>query len=411
MRTEHLVLYHNIDKVLTLEGVAKKEGRHTNESDLGLIEDANIVVDTETNQIEWVGPSKKMPLEYGEIVNAYAGTGELWMPELIECHTHLIHAGDRTHDYALRAQGKTYQQIAQEGGGILTTLKSTRETPLASMVLSAQAELERFQRFGVGTLEIKSGYGLTLESECRMLEAVRALQDHSGMNLVATFLPAHMTPPEFKGRTDDYVEAICREWIPEVTRLKLATFFDAFIEDGFFNLAQTKKMLEAALAAGFKLKLHADQFTDLGGVGLGVELEATSIDHLEQISEKNIQTLANSKTVGVLCPGASLFTGTSYAPARKLLDAGARIAISTDFNPGTCPSRNLPLMTTIACSQMKMTVPEAIAAITFNAAAALGLEHHLGSLEKGKQFRVCHLSHTSYEALPYCFGEFNESAP
>lgn len=411
MRTEHLVLYHNVDQVLTLEGVAKKEGRLTSESDLGLIEDANIVVDTETNLIEWIGPSKKMPLEYGEIINAYAGTGELWLPELVECHTHLIHSGNRTHDYALRAQGKTYQEIAQEGGGILTTLRSTRETPLMNMVANAQLELQRFQRYGVGTIEIKSGYGLTLESECRMLEAVRALQQISSVNLVPTFLPAHMTPPEFKGRTEEYVDAICREWIPEVSRLKLAPFFDVFIEEGFFNFEQTKKMLETALSYGFKLKLHADQFTDLGGVNLGVELGATSIDHLEQISEKNIKTLAKSKTVGVLCPGASLFTGTAYAPARKLIDEGARVALSTDFNPGTCPSRNLPLMTTIACSQMKMTVPEAITAITYNAAAALGLEKELGTLEKGKLFRVCHLNQTNYEALPYCFGELNESTP
>jgi imidazolonepropionase len=408
MRTDHLVLYHNIDQVLTLSGVAKKEGRNTTESDLGLIENANIVVNGETNEIEWIGPSQAMPLEYGEIVNAYAGSEELWIPELVECHTHLVHAGDRSHDYALRVKGKTYQEIAQEGGGISTTLKATRETPLMNMVTNAQAELERFQKYGVGTIEVKSGYGLSLESECRMLEAVRALQETSGVNLVPTFLPAHMTPPEFKGRTDEYVEVICRDWIPEVSRLKLARFFDVFIEEGFFNLAQTKKLLESALASGFSLKLHADQFTDLGGVDLGVKLGATSIDHLEQISEKGISALANSKTVGVLCPGASLFTGTAYAPARRLLDAGARIAISTDFNPGTCPSRNLPLMTTIACSQMQMTVPESLAAITYNAAAALGLENEFGTLEKGKQFRVCHLSKTSYESLPYCFGEFNE---
>jgi len=406
MRTEHLVLYHNIDQVLTLAGVAQKRGRKPVAADLGVLENANVVVDSETNLIEWIGPSKEMPLEYGEIVNAYPGTGELWLPELVECHTHLIHAGDRSHDYALRVSGKTYQQIAEEGGGILTTLQATRETPLRNLVVNAQAELERFQKYGVGTVEIKSGYGLTLESECRMLEAVRALQNASSVILVPTFLPAHMTPPEFKGRTDEYVKVICSEWIPEVARLKLAKFFDCFIEEGFFNLEQTRKLLEAAKAAGFQLKLHADQFTELGGVELGVKMGATSIDHLERISEKGIRLLAESETVGVLCPGASLFTGTGYAPARALLDAGAKVAISTDFNPGTCPSRNLPLMTTLACSQMQMTVPEAIVAVTYSAAAALGLENHLGSLEKGKHFRVCHLNQGSYESLPYCFGEF-----
>lgn len=407
MKTDHLVLYHNIDQVVTLSGVAQKQGRHPKEEDMGIIEDANMVVDSETNVIVWVGPSKKMPLEFGEIINAYPGTGELWIPELIECHTHLVHSGERHHDYALRAKGKTYQQIAEEGGGILTTLRATRGTPLSQLVSQGQEELERFQKYGVGTIEIKSGYGLTLESELRMLEAVRALQDSSGVVLIPTFLPAHMTPPEFKGRTDEYVDAICKEWIKEVSRLKLAAFFDCFIEDGFFNLAQTKKLLEAALSEGLKLKLHADQFTDLGGVALGVDLGATSIDHLECISEVNIQKLAKSETVAVLCPGASLFTGTRFAPARKLLDAGARVALSTDFNPGTCPSRNLPLMTTIACSQMGMTIPEALVGVTYSAAAALGLEGQLGSLEIGKQFRVCHLNQSSYEALPYCFGEFN----
>lgn len=407
MKTDHLVLYHNIDQCLTLAGVARKEGRHSEEADLGLIENANMVVNSETNLIEWIGPSQKMPVEYGEIVNAYSGAGELWIPELIECHTHLVHAGDRCHDFALRAQGKTYQQIAQLGGGISTTLRATRETPLAQLITSAQSELERFQRYGVGTIEIKSGYGLTLESECRMLEAIRALQETSGVILIPTFLPAHMVPPEFKGKADEYVDLICREWIPEVARLKLASFFDCFIEEGFFNLAQTKKLLEAAAGSGFKLKLHADQFTSMGGVELGVQMGATSIDHLEQITDSAIRVLADSSTVGVLCPGASLFTGTSYAPARRLIDAGARVAISTDFNPGTCPSRNLPLMTTIACAQMQMTVPEVIAAVTYNAAAAVGLEKQLGSLEAGKHFRVCHLSQGSYEALPYCFGEFS----
>lgn len=407
MKTSHLVLYHNIDQVLTLSGVAEKEGRHPTQADLGIIENANVVVDSETNLIEWIGPSQKMPLEYGEIIHAYSGLGEVWVPELIECHTHLIFSGDRSHDFALRAEGKTYQEVAALGGGILTTLKATRETPLSQMVQSAQMELERFQKYGVGTVEIKSGYGLTLESECRMLEAVRALQETSGVILVPTFLPAHMTPPEFHGKTDEYVDLICKEWIPEIKRLGLARFFDCFIEEGFFNLSQTKKLLDCALAEGFRLKLHSDQFNDLGGVELGVSLEATSIDHLEKISKKNIEILAKSQTVAVLCPGASLFTQTGYAPARELIDAGARVAISTDFNPGTCPSRNLPLMTTIACAQMKMTVPEVIAAVTYNAAAALGLEKQLGTLEKGKHFRVCHLNQASYESLPYTFGEFS----
>lgn len=405
MNTEHLLLYENISQCVTLKGVAAKEGRHPTEADLGVIENAAVVVDTQSNQIEWVGQTTALPDHYKDIVNVYSGEAEIWLPELVECHSHLIHAGERHHDFALRTQGKTYQEIAAEGGGILTTIAFTREASLEMLVTAAHAELERFQRYGIGAIEIKSGYGLSLESEVKILECIKALQGLTSVALIPTFMPAHAVPPEFKGRADDYVNVVCKEWIPEVAQRKLAKYFDVFIEEGFFNLSQTRKLCEAALAHGFKLKLHSDQFTSLGGTELAVELGAQSVDHLEQVSDTSIAKLAGSKTVGVLCPGASLFTGTCYAPARKLIDAGARIALSSDYNPGTCPSRNLPLMTTIACSQMKMTVAESLAAVTYNAAAALGLEKTLGSIEVGKQFRTCQLKASSYEVLPYCFGE------
>jgi imidazolonepropionase len=218
-------------------------------------------------------------------------------------------------------------------------------------------------------------------------------------------MPAHATPPEFRGRTDEYVDVICREWIPEVGKRKRAVFFDAFIEEGFFSVAQGKKMAEAAVAHGFKLKFHCDQFHDIGATDLALEMKAASADHLDFISAANIEKFAKSETVAVLLPGSSLFMGSAYPPARKLIDAGARVALSTDYNPGTSPTRNLPLMTTLACSQMKMTVPEAIAAITYNAAAALGLEDKVGSLQEGKLFRACQLKSPSFEALPYSFGE------
>jgi len=218
-------------------------------------------------------------------------------------------------------------------------------------------------------------------------------------------MPAHAIPAEFSGKADDYVNVICHNWIPEIGQKKLARFFDVFVDDGFFNIDQTKKMIAAAREYGFGIKLHCDQFKDIGGTELGLEVGATSIDHLDHISDENIKLFGSSKTVAVLLPGASLFTGGVYPPARKLIDAGARVALSTDFNPGTCPSRNLPLMTTLACSQMKMTIPEAITAVTYNAAAALGIEKKMGSLEPGKLFRTCQLKAASYEVLPYCFGE------
>lgn len=284
-------------------------------------------------------------------------------------------------------------------------MKATREASGEALVEHAAKDLARFQKFGIGTLEIKTGYGLTLESELRALEVIRALSEHAAMLLVPTFLPAHATPPEYKGRTDAYVDLICAEWLPEVAKTGLASFFDVFVENGYFSAQQARKLLHSALDQGFKLKVHSDQFSSLGGTQLGIELGASSIDHLDHISNEDIRALGESKTVAVLLPGASLFTGTPYPPARELIDAGARVALSTDYNPGTCPSRNLPLMTTIACTQMKMTVPEAIAAVTYNAAAALDLEDRVGSLTPGKEFRVCTLDADSYEALPYCFGE------
>jgi imidazolonepropionase len=405
MNFDSYCIYENIDQCLTFEGAAKKEGRHPEEKDLGLIENASVVVNNEENKIIWVGPHGEIPKEYQKVFNRVPCNGSLWIPELIECHTHLVHAGERHHDYALRSCGKTYQEIAQAGGGILTTLKHTREASLQTLVETASLDLDRFQKYGVGTVEIKSGYGLSLESEIKILKAIRILKDNSSVGIVSTFMPAHATPPEFKGRTDAYVDLICSEWIPEIAKEELAEYFDAFVEEGFFSVAQAEKMCRKAIELGLKIKLHADQFTSLGGTDLGIELNATSIDHLEKVSETNIKKLGDAKTVAVLCPGASLFTGYDYPPARKLVDAGARVALSTDFNPGTCPSRNLPLMTTLACSQMKLTVPEALVAVTINAAAALGLEERLGTIEAGKDFRICSLKASSYEALPYCFGE------
>ncbi|MBI1862091.1 MAG: imidazolonepropionase [Deltaproteobacteria bacterium] len=402
---ENLFIYENISQCVTMAGVAAKKGRKTVAADLGVIQDAAAVVDAAKNTFVWVGPMSELPSEYDRVVNRSPCEGELWIPELIECHTHLIYAGHRHGDYAQRVAGKSYQEIAAAGGGILSTILPTREMSRAELVEQATQDLERFQKFGVGTIEVKSGYGLTLESEIKILEAARDLAGRGAFTIVPTFMPAHAVPPEFKGRAGDYVEEIIRAWIPEVAKRKLAKFFDVFIETGFFDAEQGRRLCEAAQANGLALKLHSDQFTDIGGTGLAIDLKATSCDHLDFVSKTNISRLGESDTVAVLLPGASLFTGSQYPPARDLIDAGARVALSTDFNPGTSPTRNLPLMTTIACSQMKMTIPEALAGITYNAAAALGLEGHLGSIEPGKQFRVCNLNVSSYEAIPYVFGE------
>jgi len=402
-----LILYEHITQLLTMKGVVEKDGRGITEADLGAVEDAALVANDETNRIEWVGAFAELPDKYHDIPNVFSGEGEVWLPELVECHTHMIYGGTRHHDYSLRCQGQTYQQVAESGGGILRTLAYTREATKQELFESAMHELERFQKYGVGVIEIKSGYGLDLESELKTLEVIKALQENTTVMLVPTFLPAHATPPEFRGKTDDYVDLICREWIPEIAKRKLAVFFDVFIEEGYFSVAQARKLGTAAKEKGFKLKFHCDQFKDIGGTQLAVELGATSVDHLDSSQSATLKALAGSPATAVLCPGASLFTRTPYANARELIDQGARVALSTDYNPGTCPSRNLPLMSTIACSQMKMTIAESIAAITYNAAAALNLQNELGAILPGRTFRTCQLKADSYEVLPYSFGELD----
>jgi len=397
-------VYKNIKELLTLRGASQKKGRHPEEQDLGILSDGAVVADETTQTIRWVGKSSELPGEFSQVPETSC-PNEVWLPHLVECHTHLVFGGHRHHDYALRCCGKTYQEIAAEGGGILSTMEQTRGALHSDLLERGKEHLEFYQKIGVGVIEIKSGYGLTLESEIKSLECVRALQENFPMLLVPTFLPAHATPPEFKGKTNDYVKVICTEWIPEVAQRKLAKFFDVFIEKDFFDLPQARQLCEAAQEHGFKIKLHTDQFNDIGGTEVGVEVGAQSCDHLDNISDESIKKLSKSNTVAVVCPGASLFTGTPYPPARKLIDQGARLAIATDFNPGTCPSRNLLLMTTLANSAMKMTLPETIIAVTYNAAAAVGLEENYGSIEPSKKFAVARYSIPSYEAIPYGFGE------
>lgn len=397
-----IVVYENIRQLLTLQGVRERGGRGVTAKDLGAIEDAAVAIDGET--VAWVGPRKQLPEAHAK-AKRISAENAVWLPAMVECHTHLIYGGSRVRDYAERCSGKTYQDIAKAGGGILSTVQATREASKDFLTARALEDLAPFRQRGVACLEIKSGYGLTLESEIKMLECIRALQEKTSVALIPTFLPAHAVPPEYKGKTDAYVDQICREWIPEIAKRDLALFFDAFVEDGYFNVAQTRKMAKVAQEHGLKVKLHADQFTDSGGALLGVELGATSCDHLDSIAPAAVTTIARSETVSVLAPGASVFTGTPFPPARALLDAGAIVALSTDFNPGTCPSRNLPLMLTLACSQMKMTIPEAIAAVTYNAARALNVQDAYGTIEPGRHFQVASLPLLSYEELAYRYGE------
>ncbi|MBY0369109.1 imidazolonepropionase [bacterium] len=395
-------VFQHIRQLLTLQGAKAKEGRKPTAADLGLIEDAAVAV--RAGKVDWIGKRTELPVQYATWPKEDCNQN-VWLPALVECHTHLVFGGERYSDYALRCTGKTYQEIAQAGGGILSTVKATRSALPTELLHRAQTHAWRFESMGVGCLEVKSGYGLTLESEITQLDCIAKLASSAHVAIVPTFLPAHAVPPEYKGRADAYVDSIVSEWIPEIGKRKLARFFDAFIEEGYFTVAQARRMVQAAYDNGLKIKLHVDQFTDQKGTAFAAEIGATSCDHLDNVSAEGIRSVAASKTVAVLAPSASLFTGTPYPPARQLIDQGAIVALTTDFNPGTSPSHNLPLAMTIACSQMKMSVPEAIVAATYNAAQALGETEHYGTIEVGHPLKVWKAKAPTYEAIPYAFGE------
>lgn len=373
------LLIRKISEMLTLEGVARKGGRRILEEDLGLLQKAAFVV--KNGQIDWVGPDDRIPRAYvRESLREISMKGRTVLPGFVECHTHTVFAGDRSAEFELRQQGLSYQEIAARGGGILSSVRSTRETSVKRLTELAQKRADEFVRQGVTTLEIKSGYGLNLKDEMKSLRAAGGVR---GPHIVRTFLGAHAVPPEFSSAMD-YLKELSSQVLPEIRKKKLAERVDIFIEKGFFNADLAITYLEQAKSLGFEVTIHADQLTLCGGARAAVTVGAMSADHVIQIGSSEIQKLAKSEITAVLLPAADLYMNCSYPPARALIDAGARVALATDFNPGTSPTQDLTLVGLLARLQMKMSLPEVIAAYTYNAAAALGLAGQKGSLCVGQ---------------------------
>ncbi len=372
------VLFKNIGMILTLSGVRKKGGRHVTEEDLGIIQDAALVA--EDGIISWIGPRKSLPKTYLKIKKIIDLKKQTLLPGFVECHTHTVFSGSRAEEFELRNQGVNYQEIAARGGGILSTMKNTRESSARELQNLSQARVNRFLRQGVTTLEMKTGYALDFEHELKCLKVMKNL---GPIRIVPTYLGAHALPPEFKS-TQGYLDFILKKVLPEIKKKKLAKRVDIFIEKSFFDATLAKKYLSTVKDLGFDIVIHADQLSLSGGADVATELQALSADHLIQIQDSEIKKLAKSKTTCVLLPAADLYMDCAYPPARKLLEAGARVALATDFNPGSSPTQDLNLVGLLARIKMKMTLPEVIAAYTFNAACALGLENEIGSLEVGK---------------------------
>lgn len=337
-----------------------------------------------------------------EVIDA---DNKLVFPSWCDSHTHIVYAGTREGEFVDRINGLTYEQIAQRGGGILNSAKLLRETTEEKLFDDAFNRLNEMMRQGTGAVEIKSGYGLNVASELKMLRVIKKLKEKSPLSIKATFLGAHAIPPEYSNTKDKYIDLIINEMIPQIAEEKLADYCDVFCEKNYFTKEDTLKILEVGLRYGLKPKVHAEQLSRTGGIEAGVRCKAISVDHLEYINEQDIELLKNSETMATLLPGAQFFLQLPYPPARKMVDAGLPIAIASDYNPGSSPSGNMNMMLALACVQYKMTPEEAINAATINSAYAMGLSTSHGSIAIGKKANLF-ITKTipSYSFLPYAFG-------
>ncbi len=345
------------------------------------IADAAIVWEDE--RIVWIGAEQALPARYGGLPADDAG-GRLLVPGLVDCHTHLAFGGWRADEFERRLRGESYLDIARSGGGIASTVRATRAATQDELVARSRRTLEEMARLGVTTVECKSGYGLDVAHELKLLEVYRTLAGTQPVRLVPTLLGAHVVPPELRDRREAYIDLICAALIPQVARLGLARFCDVFVEDTAFSVAEARRMFEAARMHGLRAKLHADQLHDCGGAALAAEVRAISADHLECVSANGIALLRDSDVVAVSLPIATLYLQVAPMPARALITAGVPVAVGTDFNPGSAPSSHLPLAMMLACTLQRMTPAEALKGATLYAARAIGLDTEIGSLEPGK---------------------------
>jgi len=334
--------------------------------------------------------------------------GRVVLPGFVDSHTHLIHAASRAEEYELKIQGASYEEIARKGGGILNSVKKLRAATSGALKQRAARALELFAAHGTTTIEAKSGYGLDVASELKILRLQKELREEQPVEIVSTFLGAHVVPLEFRnkaGGAEKYISLLLEQMIPEVVNEQLAEFCDVFCDRGAFTLAQAKRILSEGELHGLAPRLHAEQLSRTGATQLAVELQAASCDHLEQINKADIRALSKSDTVATLLPGCDFHLGwKQYAPARELIDAGAIIALATDYNPGTSPTVSMSTILSLACTQLRMTPAEAITAATVNGAYALRREKNIGTLEVGKQADVAVFDVADYREIPYYFG-------
>ena len=397
-------LFKNIKELIQIRDpeIKKVDGREMKE--LPSIKDVWLLI--EDDKIVDFGSMESFPENNtAKIIDA---SGKLILPTWCDSHTHIVYAGNRELEFADRINGLSYEEIANRGGGILNSAKTLQETPEDEVYLQSAARLEEVMKLGTGAVEIKSGYGLTEEGELKMLRVIKKLQQNYDIPIKSTFLGAHAIPTEYQSDPEKYMDLVINEILPKVANQNLAEYIDIFCEKGYFSVEDTHKLLSAAKKYGMKPKIHVNQFHAIGGIKAGVEHKALSVDHLEVMTNEDIESLKNTETMPVALPSCSLFLSIPYTPARKILDAQLPIALATDFNPGSTPSGNMNLVLSLACIKMKMTPEEAINAATINGAYAMELSDVVGSITKGKKANLIMTKKIpSYTFLPYAFGSNN----
>jgi imidazolonepropionase len=396
------ILIINIKELLQIRdsGVLKVSGEDMKV--LPTLKNAYVLIEDDTI-VDYGSMDDIIKFDADQVIDA---KGKLVLPAWCDSHTHIVYAGHREQEFVDRINGLSYEEIANRGGGILNSAETLNKTSETDLYEQSIKRVKDVMKLGTGAIEIKSGYGLTMEGELKMLRVIKRIKQKFPIEVKATFLGAHALPSIYKNNKKDYLDLVINEMIPRVTKEKLANYIDVFCEKGYFSLDDTERILTAGKNHGLIPKIHVNQFNAFGGVALAVKYNALSVDHLEELNQDDVTALQNSETIAVALPSCSYFLSIPYTPARALIDAGLPLALATDYNPGSTPSGNMNFVISTACIKMKMTPEEAINASTINGAYAMGISHNYGSITKGKKANlIITKAVPSYNYLPYAFGD------
>ena len=394
------ILIKNIKELLQVRNEPVKYVSGSDMKYLPSIKNGYVLIDHDTI-VDYGSMSDAEGLTADEVIDA---SGKIVLPTWCDSHTHIVYAGNREQEFVDRINGMSYEEIANRGGGILNSAAKLQNTSEDDLYTQSVKRVHEVMQLGTGAIEIKSGYGLTVDAELKMLRVIRRIRDNFPLKVKSTFLGAHALPLAYKDDKNGYIELIINEMLPRISNERLANFIDVFCEKGYFSIEDTERIIAAGKTHGFRAKIHVNQFNAFGGVSAAVKHNALSVDHLEELSQEDIQALKGSSTMPVALPSCSYFLSIPYTPARKLIDNGLPLALATDYNPGSSPSGNMNFVVSAACVKMKMTPEEAINAATINGAYAMGIENEYGSISRGKRANlIITKPMPSYYYLPYAF--------